>query len=474
MTHGTPIWQWSATQIATATRSGTLSALEATEAAIDRMEEVNPALNAVVDNLAEEARAQAKELDAAGRPRGPLHGVPVTIKINVDQKGHATSNGVSAFKDIIAPEDAPVVRNLKAAGAIVIGRTNTPEFSFRADTDNPLFGRTHNPWGTHVSAGGSSGGAGAAVMAGMGALAHGNDIGGSLRFPASANGAVTVKPGLGRVPAFNPSQKSERGLLAQSMSVQGLIARNAADLNLSMPSLIAPDPRDPFHVPIPWHNEQLEGPVRVAFTRNHFGFGLHPEVASALDKAASALSDAGYAVEEVEPPLAHETGEVGYRALLGEVKELLGPDIRKYGSDELNAIFDEYYRQFPPYEGEELITMLAQRTHYARQWSLFLENYPLVLTPFLLKPFFAPGRDMQGPDGVRDALGNSHWSFIMNFIGLPAGNLPTHIANLPDGPQPIGVQLAGRRWREDLILEAMQAIEERHPPTCEALWHHLP
>jgi amidase len=468
-----PLWKWSATQIATATQEGSLTAIEATEAAIARMEEVNPDLNAVVESLADAARAEAKALDASDGPKGPLHGVPVTIKINVDQKGHATSNGVPAFKDMIAPDDAPVVRNLKAAGAIVIGRTNTPEFSFRADTDNPLYGRTHNPWGRHVSAGGSSGGAGSAVMAGIGALAHGNDIGGSLRFPASANGAVTVKPGLGRVAAFNPSQKAERGLLAQSMSVQGLITRTAADLHLSMPALIAADPRDPFHVPVPWRGAPRSAPIRVAVSRDDFGFGLHSEVATALDRAASALSDAGYAVETVEPPLARETGEVGYRALMGEVKALIGPDIHQYGSIGLNTIFEEYYRQFPPYEGTELVTMLAKRTHYMREWSLFLEDYPLVLTPFLLQPFFAPGRDADGPEGVRVALGGAHWSFIMNFLGLPAGNLPTHIADLPTGPQPIGVQIAGRRWREDLIVDAMQAIETVISPACETLWKRL-
>lgn len=468
-----PLWQWSATDLATATRDNSLSAIDVTESAIARMEEVNPDLNAVVESLSDAARVEARTLDAMDGPKGLLHGVPVTIKINVDQKGHATSNGVPALKDMIAPDDAPLVRNLKAAGAIVIGRTNTPEFSFRADTDNPLFGRTHNPWGRHVSAGGSSGGAGSAVMAGIGALAHGNDIGGSLRFPASANGAVTVKPGLGRVPAFNPSQKAERGLLAQSMSVQGLITRTAADLHLSMPALIAADSRDPFHVPMPWRGAPLDAPIRIAVSREDFGFGLHPEVATALDKAASTLSDAGYAVEAVEPPLAQETGEVGYRALMGEVKALIGPDIRQYGSAELNTIFEEYYRQFPPYEGAELLTMLAQRTHYARAWSLFLEDYPLVLTPFLLKPFFAPGRDAEGPEGVRDALGGAHWSFIMNFLGLPAGNLPTHIADLPMGPQPIGVQIAGRRWREDLIVDAMQAIETSIPPACETLWNRF-
>ena len=472
-TDTTPLWQWSATRIAGATRAGDLSALEVTEAAIQRMEAVNPALNAVVTPLAEQARAEAARLDAGRGPKGPLHGVPVTIKINIDQAGCATSNGVAAFRNVIAPDDAPIVRNLKAAGAVVIGRTNTPEFSFRADTDNPLYGRTFNPWGAHISAGGSSGGAGSAVMAGIGALAHGNDIGGSLRFPASANGAVTVKPGLGRVPAWNPSQQDERGLLAQSMSVQGLIARSAADLHLSMPAMVAADPRDPFHVPIPWRGEPVGAPIRVAYTRDDFGFGLHPDVATALDAAASALSKAGYAVEEVEPPSVREAAETGYRALLGEVRALLGPDIRCHGSETLNAIFDEYYRQFPPYEGDELLTMMARRTQYARQWSLFLEEYPLVLTPFLLTPFFTAGRDTEGAEGVREALGQAHWSFLMNFIGLPAGNLPTHLAQLPTGAQPIGVQIVGRRWREDQIVDAMQAIENDIPPICTELWNRM-
>ncbi len=146
-----------------------------------------------------------------------------------------------AFKDIIAPGDAPVVANLKKAGAIVIGRTNTPEFSFRATTDNELHGRTFNPWNDWASSGGSSGGASAAVMSGMGTIGHGNDIGGSLRYPAAATGAATVKPGLGRTPAYNPSASAERGLLAQLMSVQGVIAREARDVRLAMQALVAYD-----------------------------------------------------------------------------------------------------------------------------------------------------------------------------------------------------------------------------------------
>ncbi|MEM6596462.1 MAG: amidase family protein, partial [Pseudomonadota bacterium] len=281
------------------------------------------------------------------------------------------------------------------------------------------------------------------------------------------------KPGLGRVPVWNGSQKSERGLLAQLMSVQGLLVRQASDLHLSMPVMIAPDAHDPYHVPLPWRGAELPGPIRVAVTRDDLGFGLDPQVAQALDLAAAALDGAGYAVEDAAPPLAREIGDVGYRALMTEVKAMLGEDIRRYASETLNAIFDQYYENFPPYSEREYLEVLAKRTHYARLWSLFLAEYPLVLTPFMLKPFFSPGRDAEGAEGVMEALGGAHWSFIMNFLGLPAGNLPTYLAQMEHGPQPIGVQLVGQRWREDLIVDAMAAIETTIPPLCTTLWAQM-
>ncbi len=470
------IWQLSATELTTLTRNGDLSAEDAVASSISRMNAVNPDLNAVVEDLSQQALQRARALDqarAAGAPTGPLHGVPITIKINVDQKGHATTNGVVALKDVIAPDDAPVVSNLQNAGAIVIGRTNTPEFSFRADTDNPLYGRTHNPWGRHISAGGSSGGAGAAVMAGIGALAHGNDIGGSLRFPAAANGAVTVKPGLGRVPAWNPSQTAERGILAQSMSVQGLITRSAADLSLSMPSLIAPDPRDPFHVPLPWRGEAADAPIKVAFTKNTFGYALHPEVEKALDTARDALVDAGYQVDEVDPPDVFECGRIGYRTLMGEVLTLLKSDIQAVGSQTIQDIFEVYFQEFPPIVETELLRMLAKRSHYAREWSLFLEDYPLVLSPFLPQPFFKPDRDTEGAEGVHEVLGCAVYSYAMNFLGLPAACVPSRLAELPNGLQPINVQIAARRWREDLAVDAAAAIEARVGQMCKPLWERM-
>ncbi len=310
-------------------------------------------------------------------------------------------------------------------------------------------------------------------MAGIGALGHGNDIGGSLRFPAAANGAVTVKPGLGRVPAWNPSQAAERGMLAQSMSVQGLITRSAADLHLSMPCLIATDARDPFHVPMPWRGTELDGPIKVAFTKNTFGYALHPEVEKALDTASEVLTDAGYHVQEVDPPDVFECGRAGYRALMGEVLTLMQSDIEAAGSQTIQDIFGVYFQEFPPIVETELVRMLAKRTQYAREWSVFMQDYPLVLSPFLPQPFFRPDRDTEGAEGVHEVLGCAVYSYAMNFLGLPAACVPARLAELPNGPQPINVQIAARRWREDLAVDAAAAIEARVGPMAPQLWEKL-
>lgn len=429
-------------------------------ATVDRMRAVNGHLNAVVDDLGDEAIAHARDLDVVLKtsgPVGPLHGVPVTIKENIDQKGRATPNGVKAFADVIAPDDAPIVRNLTRDGAIVIGRTNTPEFSFRATTTNDLHGRTFNPWNDWASSGGSSGGASAAVMSGMGPIAHGNDIGGSLRFPSAATGAVTVKPGLGRTPAYNPSQKAERGMLAQLMSVQGLICREVRDVRLSMRSAIAYDPHDPWQVPVPFEGPAIEGPVKVGFTANTYQFEAHPAILQALETARECLVDAGYDVVEIETPDISEIGETGYRALMGEMSVLMLPDIRKHGSVEINRMFDEYFELFPPFEEDELLRQMARRAHFIRQWNLLLERYPLVLAPFLPVPTYSWNRDADGKDGIMEVLGCGIWSFAMNYMGLPAGIVSPR---LHDG-MPVAVQMVGRRFREDMILDALEAVEAR-------------
>lgn len=456
----TELWKSSACVLSAQIAAGDVSAREAVGASVARMHDRNGAMNAVVNDLSDSAMVEAARLDevfAASGPVGPLHGVPVTIKENIDQAGHASPNGIPAFKDLIAPADSPFVTNLKAAGAVVIGRTNTPEFSFRGTTDNPLHGRTFNPWNDWASAGGSSGGASSAVMSGMGAIAHGNDIGGSLRFPATCTGAATVKPGLGRTPAYNPSQTAERGILAQITSVQGVICREVRDVRLAMQSAIAYSPLDPWQVPMPWEGPKVDGPIKVGVTTQTYGFEMDRAVEAALADARAALTDAGYAVEEIDTPNVFEIGKEATRTLFGETKVLLGEVMRTHGSDAFNTYFDHCFDIAPPYEGDDLLAAYARRAGFVREWQQVLASYPLVLTPFLLQPTFAHARDYEGRDGAAEIMLKGFYSFAMNYMGLPAGNVPAHYN---DG-LPIGVQIVGQRFREDLILDACEAIEDR-------------
>lgn len=464
-----PLWQWAACDLAEAIANREISAEEAVSSAIERANAVNPRLNAIVDAGFEQALDDARDRDRAlvsGDPVGCLHGVPVTVKINVDQRGRATTNGVAAYRNAVAEEDSPIAANLLRAGAVIVGRTNTPEFSFRVTTDNELYGRTVNPWNDQASPGGSSGGAASAVMSGMCAVAHGNDIGGSLRYPAAATGAATVKPGLGRVPAYNPSQPAERGLLAQIMSVQGAIAREIRDVRLAMQALTAYDPRDPWMVEAPFERPPPARPVRVAHTTEMFEFDLHPAVAEAMATARRCLADAGYEVVGEEPPEVRECARDGVRCLLGEARVFMAREIHKHGSATFRRVFDDYEAIFEPFEGEELLRGLARRNRYCRLWNLFLERYPLVLSPFMPTPTYAWDRDAQGPDGVREALGAGVYGIAMNFMGLPAGIVA---AGFHDG-LPVGVQISGPRFSESLILDACEAIESRVGVMAERLF----
>jgi amidase len=275
------------------------------------------------------------------------------------------------------------------------------------------------------------------------------------------------------VPAWNPSQKVERGVLAQQMSVQGFLARSVDDLRLGMQTAVQPCSGDPFHAPVPWNGDHLKTPVKVAFTKNMFEFNLDPEVSKSLDIAKSALIDAGYEVEEVDLPLLRECAMDGYRALLTEVSHTIGADIQTHGSPAIKTVFEEYYRQFPQMDKKEFVEALARRTYYARVWSEFMNTYPLVLTPFLPNPIFKPDRDLEGAEGVREVLGAALYSYSMNYVGLPAGIVPARLSILQGGQQPIGVQLVGQRWREDLICNAMGEIESRVGRMSEPLWELL-
>src|SRR5881396_2144726 len=279
------LWRWDAVDLAAAIRTRRISSHEATRAVLERLAAVNPVLNAVTVLLADQALAAADRADAAvcrGEALGPLHGVPVTIKENVDQEGAATANGVPAFKDLMATTDSPPVANWKRAGAVIVGRTNTPAFSLRWDTDNELRGRTFNPWSRRHTPGGSSGGAAAALAVGIAPLAHGNDYGGSIRYPAYCCGVAGIRPTLGRVPGHNTTSPVERPPTAQLMAVNGPMARRVRDLRAALAAMAAGDPRDPWWAPAPLLGELAARPVRVALTIDPAKQGVHADVAAAV------------------------------------------------------------------------------------------------------------------------------------------------------------------------------------------------
>ena len=463
------LWQLSACDLANGIRGRQFSCTEIMRSVVDRINATNADLNAIVFDLTSDALKEADRADhdlAAGRLRGALHGVPVTIKENVDQQGQPTPNGIPAFRGLIAPDDAPIVRNLKNAGAIIVGRTNTPEFSMRLTTDNPLHGRTVNPWDRDASPGGSSGGAGAACAAGFGPIHHGNDIGGSLRYPAFCCGVATVKPTPGRVPAWNPSATAERAMLAQLMSVQGAICREVRDVRLATEIMAKGDPRDPWWVPAPFVGEPIAKPIRVAVTRNPHGFPIHPDIDRAIVRAAGWLADAGYAVDEVEPPPIAEPARAWFQVAVAEMHALLFPMAQQFGSRTIQKIFGYYEQMEGLVDPDGYMRGIADRTRMTRAWNVFLEVHPLVVTPFLMRPTFPWDYDARGFEHTRELFTAGMYSHGINYLGLPAGVLPVGLVEA----LPAGVQIIGRRFREDLILDAMQVIEDRVGVLAKTLW----
>ena len=462
-----PLWQLSAVEQAAGIRAGKFTASALVESSLQRVAQRNPDLNAIIDLMDEKAIQAAREADLAvstGKPTGPLHGVPVTIKVNVDMEGYPTTNGMAVFRNLIATDNSPVVQNLLDAGAVIIGRTNTPEMSMRLTTVNPLYGLTRNPWNPAASPGGSSGGAASAAAAGFAAINHGNDIAGSLRYPATACGLSTVKPGLGRVPAYLPSAQAERGLLAQLMSVQGVICRQVQDVRLGTRVLIGHDPRDPWHVPMPFDLGNSGLPA-VGYCREPHGYPVHKGIMAQLDRAASILEAAGYQVEPVETPSIAEAAKAWLRIALFEIKRTLEPVYSQHGSEMINRIFDAYYRLEDLVDAEGYLQGIADRTRLVREWNLLLADYPLLLTPYLMRPGYPIDHD-ETAAGIADLFRSSIYSYGVNYLGLPAGFVPVDLVD----ELPSGVQIIGQKWREDLILDAMEVIESGTGIMVHRLW----
>ncbi len=457
------IWSWDAAEQARAIRLGRISSREAVRATLDRCAAVNPKLNAVVEVLETEALAAADAADRAvrsGEPLGVLHGVPVTTKINVDQVGCATSNGVAAFKDVIATEDSPVVANLRKAGAIIFGRTNTPAFSMRWFTDNALHGRTLNPWSAGHTPGGSSGGASSAVAAGIGAIAHGNDLGGSVRYPAYAAGVAGIRPSHGRIPAFSTTAQAERPISGQMMSTQGPLARRVGDLRLGLAAMAQRDIRDPWWMPVPLEGPQPARPIRVALSVDALGHGVHPEVKAAVLQAGEYLAAAGYAVEEADPPGWAQLAEDWDTLCMTDGLLFMREGFERHGDPGAQATFRYMTARARQLDKAGHLRALAGRVAHQRAWAAFMETYPLILAPNSAEPPFAQGTDEESQQSFDRIFRAQGFQLANPLLGIPGVSVPT---GLTQEGLPMGVQIIGQRWREDLVLDAAEVVEAHCP-----------
>ncbi|MEV7510980.1 amidase [Streptomyces sp. NPDC091201] len=456
------LWERTAGAQAQAVRSGEVSALEVVDSHLERIAAVNPRANAVTLLLTERARAAAADTDrrrAAGEPLGPLAGVPFTVKETTAVEGAPTTFGVPRFRDLVAAADAPPVARLRAAGAVPIGHSNVPTMILAGmHTRSELFGDTVNPWDPGRTPGGSSGGDAVAVATGMVPLGLGNDSGGSLRVPAQFCGVAALKPTSGRFPADHRFLGTDDpGPASQMLVTDGPLARTVGDLRLAYEVLAGADPRDPRAVPVPPYGEPLRAPVKVAVVADPGGRGVHPAVRAAVDAAAGALVDAGYDVREVaDVPRLDEALDAYDRITVTEfapawpaVRGLLGE-----GGDRYMAMVME---RTPPATSGELVALMGTWLNIRRSWAAFLHEHPLLLGPSFTEPPVEPGlesRDRRGRDRVASGL---RLCAVTSFVGVPAVAVPTGTA---DG-LPCGVQIVGRAFREDLCLDAAQAVQDR-------------
>jgi len=451
----TELWRLDAVELAWLVRLGLVSCREVVVSALERLEAVNTRVNAVVLPMAAQARAAAEAADAArhqGAPLGPLHGVPVTIKGNTDQQGCPTDHGVAAHKDMIAAEDSAVVANFRRAGAIVIGRSNVPAYSLRWFTENDLHGPTLNPWVPERTAGGSSGGGAAAVAAGIGAIAHGNDIAGSLRYPAYCCGVVGLRPTNGRIPSFNATAMSPVTISSQLMFVEGPIARHVRDVRLALAALAMDDLRDPRFTPAVAPSRPRR--QAAALVASPGGRKPHAAVAAAVVRAGRVLAGAGYIVEEIDPPMV-EAADLWPAIAMPDIIAQREPLIAVNGDDGVRRALALWREIWPMRDPQGALAALAHRHALLRQWQAFLAQWPVVISPVSLEPPFPVGYDLRDEATTRAILIAQTPMLAASVLGLPAVSVP---AGLHDGV-PLGVQVIAGRFCEDLCLDVAEVIE---------------
>ena len=452
----------SAYEIAAQIRSKDVSPVEVARLHLERIEELNPKLNAFVDWRPESVLAQARDAEQAvlrGDDLGPLHGVPLSIKSSIDVAGHRCEAGTRLRAGYVAKEDAPLVARLRAAGAVVLGVTNTPEMLMAWETDNLLYGRTNNPWDLTRTAGGSSGGEAAAIAAGLSAGGVGSDGGGSIREPAHFCGICGLKPTPGRIPSTGHLPKA--GGPFAMLGVVGPMARTVGDLRVLFAAMAGPDDGDSRSAPAPVREVREPEAKRlgIGYFESDGRTPVTAETREAVKRAASLLSENGFRVAEFCPDGLEEARQLWWKFFGTAGGMILAPMLRGH-EKELSPILREFFlwtTATPAHTGESLLTAWLGRDELRERILRQMRDYPVLICPTAAIPAFRHGeREWQVDEKTVKYL--DAWSYCewFNVLGFPAVVVP--VGHSEEG-LPIGVQIVGRPWEEETLLAIAGILE---------------
>ena len=456
----TELWSLHAHQISKLFRNKEISATDICNSLINHIEEINPKINAIVVKTYEDAKKQAKILDKKiknGNTLGLLAGVPITIKVNTDQNGYPSTNGLRIQKDLIAKKDSPVVKNLRNSDALMLGKTNTPAFSIHWFTRNSLHGHTLNPHNKSITPGGSSGGASSATAAGMGAIGHGTDIAGSIRYPAYACGIHGLRPSIGRVPMINYTTP-DRHIGGQIMAVSGPLARSIKDLELALKAMSMENYDDPWWTPLPFSFPMPK--KKIALITKIEGLKIDPVISEELNRVAKNLENSGWIIEEPKAPNFQEAANFQATLWLGEFRRTGGEAISKENDPDSNFIYNQMSRRCPDTSLEKFMDSLQQRARISREWNKFFDKYPIILCPITGDIPFPDLKDLESEESFDLVFDSMLPQIAPPYMGLPGLSFATSQTkqNIP-----LGVQFISRKFREDLLLNVAYDLENYYP-----------
>ncbi len=452
------LWRLGACELKAGILDRRFSSKEVVSSCLQRLDAVNPDINAITEVRPEAALAAAEIADRAlaeGKPAGMLHGLPVIIKSNVDVENWATVNGCSVLKENIAPANSDSVQNWLDAGAIVMARSNTPEFCCRWETTNEVFGITHNPWDPSRTPGGSSGGSAASIAVGISPLAHGTDLGGSLRDPAQACGVASIKPTLGRVADWNPTDPEHPGIGIQLMNTDGPMARRVADVRLGLRAMAAKNFHDPWWVAAPMSASDEKAVVALVTDPAHGG--IHPQVARGIEHAGKLLEKAGYEIELIEPPGIEEAADIWKVICMHELLNHLAPAVKDFCGERLRTSFEHYRSLQGDLSLDMYMEAFGRRRTVLREWLGFFQKYPLIVAPISTEPASLTDSDQISSERTAEIMHARRMMVAISGLSLPAAVVPVGI----DEGLPQAVQIIGAPFSEMDCLAAAESIEQQ-------------